>query len=373
MKTSVSVLLAICIRLATLMGYHRDAKSYSEITVFDAEMRRRVWLFLQVTDSIVAWQTGVPRIISQKIGDTAFPTNLLDEDFGPSDMRLPPPRPDNHLASGVVYLLAAERVLSVSSEITDAISVKTLSHEETSLLNQKLEDAMDKVPSILRIPSNPDPTNQNLNLHGYTLEITFQRARCILHRQYLVAHRNEQKFENLRQICVDSAQQILQHQTTLFQGIVHQARLHSRPCFSASISISNCLTAAMVLCFEIICLSRENLAPDVEYRADLVRLLKNSYETWRCFPKASFETSKAADTIASMLALVHSDDHDGSLVLAQEDSGLEAPSSFSVSEDENTGTGAFWGVLNGDSTFEMFDWVRVPPCRVREFECWDAS
>ncbi|CAG8388986.1 unnamed protein product [Penicillium salamii] len=356
MKTSVSVLLAIAIRLATLMGYHRDAKSYSQVTVFDAEMRRRVWLFLQVTDSVVAWQTGVPRIISQKIGDTAFPTNLLDEDFGPGDTKLPPPRPNTHLTSGVIYLVAREHIMSVSSDITDKMSMKTLSHEETTLLNQQLEQARDKVPPFLRITTNPN-TNQDLNLHRYTLEITFQRTRCILHRQYLVTHRNEQKYGHLRQICVDSARQILQHQSNLFQGIVHQARLYSRTCFSASLSISDCLTAAMVICFEIICLSREN--PRDSSRADLVRLLQNSYETWRCFPKASFETSKAADTIASMLALVHSDDSHGAIefpVSVQRDGGAELQSPVSMTED--TGTGAFWNVLNGDSTLEMFDWVR---------------
>ncbi|CAG7945289.1 unnamed protein product [Penicillium salamii] len=357
LKTSVSVLLAIAIRLATLMGYHRDAKPYSQVTVFDAEMRRRVWLFLQVTDSVVAWQTGVPRIISQKIGDTAFPTNLLDDDFGPTDTKLPPPRPNTHLTSGVIYLIAREHIMSASSDITDKMSMKTLSHEETTHLNQQLEQARDKVPPFLRI-TNPN-TNQDLNLHRYTLEITFQRTRCILHRQYLVTHRNEQKYKPLHQICVDSARQILHHQSNLFQGIVHQARLYSRTCFSASLSISDCLTAAMVICFEIICLSREH--PADSSRADLIRLLQNSCETWRCFPKASFETSKAAETIASMLALVHLDDSHGAVEfpVSVQRGGAELRSPVSMTGD--TGTGAFLNVLNGDSTLEMFDWVR-PGC-----------
>ena len=346
------------------MGYHRDAQPYSQVTVFEAEMRRRVWLFLQVTDSIVSWQTGVPRVLSRKIGDTSFPRNLLDEDFGPTDLTLPPPRPETHLSSRIVYLISIERVLSITSEITDTVSVKSLSYEETITLNQQLEAARDQIPPLLKInTTNPNDmmTDQDLDIQRFTLEITFQRARCILHRQYLLTNRSESKYEHFRRICVDSARRILEYQTDLFQGIVRQARQHSRVWFGASMSISNCLTAAMVICFEIIYLSQADQISDSSYRAELIGLLQSSYEAWRLLPKPSFETSKAADTIASMLNLVHSDDYDGAICSSLSHPGSESPGNPSAEAMGTTGIGTFSDMLSSDPEFEMFDWVSHPP------------
>lgn len=96
LKTSISVLLGICIRLALMMGYHQDSGSYSHITVFEAEMRRRTWLYLKIADSIVSCQTGVPRVISGIPGNTALPRDLLDTTFGPTTVELPPPQSETH-------------------------------------------------------------------------------------------------------------------------------------------------------------------------------------------------------------------------------------------------------------------------------------
>jgi hypothetical protein len=350
-----------------MMGYHRDARSYSHITVFDAEMRRRVWLFLQSTDSIVSWQTGLPRVLFSRLGDTAFPRNLLDEDFGPTNTELPSPRPETDLSSGVVYMIANEQVLSITSEITDKISTGPLSYGETIRLNEQLEAAKSQIPYPLRLlPINPSKPSANNypKVQQYTLEITLQRARCVLYRQYLLKNRSDAKHAHLRNTCVDSARIILQCQSDLFQGAVDEACRHSKVWFGASISISNSLTAAMVICFEIIYISQTERGPDDTYRTGLIELLRNSYQTWKVFSKNSFETSMAADAIATMIELVDSyESHDtactsaSSTLLENQDvtgNGLET----SIRQTETMARGPFSDMLNMDSEFVMFDWVR---------------
>ncbi|KAJ5775470.1 uncharacterized protein N7511_000481 [Penicillium nucicola] len=365
LKTSVSILLAICIRLAIMMGYHHDAQSYSHITVFDAEMRRRVWLFLQSTDSIVSWQTGLPRVLFSKLGDTCFPRNLLDEDFGPNTAELPHPRPEIDLTSGVVYMVATEQVLSVTSEITDKISTGTLSHGETVRLSQKLESTKARIPYPLRlsqITASKTWIDNGLKLQQYTLEITIQRATCILHRQYLLSNRYDEKYAYLRNNCVDSARRILSCQADLFQGAFDQAWRHSRVWFGASISISNCLTAAMVICFEIIYVSQAEMIPNDTYRAGLIDLLRSSYDTWKVFPRTSFEISMAADAIATMLKLVDSYDTKDtpftsvSSVTTGSQKDYENAENISIDRAEAVTLGPFSDMPNGDSEFAMFDW-----------------
>ncbi|OQD88302.1 hypothetical protein PENANT_c004G01186 [Penicillium antarcticum] len=365
LKTSVSILLTICIRLAIMMGYHHDAQSYSHITVFDAEMRRRVWLFLQSTDSMVSWQTGLPRVLFNKLGDTSFPRNLLDEDFGPTTSELPYPRPETDLASGVVYMIATEQVLSVTSEITDIISTGTISYGETVRLSQKLEVAKSRIPYPLRLPQiNPSKRRigSSHKLQQYTLEITIQRATCILYRQYLLTNRSDEKYAHLRDTCVDSARRILSCQADLFQDAVDQAWQHSRVWFGASISISNCLTAAMIICFEIIYVSQAERGPDDTYRAGLVELLRSSYDTWKVFPTASFETSMAADAIATMLNLV--DSYDSNNTTCTPVSSITPENRYEHENFENVlidraatvTLGPFSDMLDNDSDFVMFDW-----------------
>jgi hypothetical protein len=68
------IILGIILRLPLRMGYHREPSKFPRITPFQAEMRRRVWLFLNSLDVFVSVQMGLPRMIRQSQCDTAKPT-----------------------------------------------------------------------------------------------------------------------------------------------------------------------------------------------------------------------------------------------------------------------------------------------------------
>lgn len=98
----------------------------------------------------------------------------------------------------------------------------------------------------------------------------------------------------------------------------------------------------------------------------LVELLRSSYDTWKVFPTTSFETSLAADAIATMIKLVDSYDCNNTLCTSisstfPEDcdrDGLEnVPIAF-IDRTEAIIPGRFSDMRNSDSEFVMFDWVR---------------
>ncbi|KAJ5916884.1 hypothetical protein N7504_000899 [Penicillium tannophilum] len=367
LKTSVSVLLGICIRLAIMMGYHRDSRPYSQISVFEAEMRRRTWLILQITDSTVSCQTGVPRVVSGRLGDTALPRDILDTSFGPTTVELPPPQSETQRPTNITYMVAVWRIMAVYNEMMDILSFRTLSYDETLQLNQDLEAARDNIPPLLRMQTTDldgPPTDDDIIVDRHTLEITFQRTRCILHRQYLLANRNEIKNENFRGLCVSAAKRIIELQIKLFQDILPRAREHRRAWFGASRSITDCLTAAIIICFEIINLSQAEQASHADRIAGFIELLRNLYNTWKIAPEPSFETSQSAETLATMFKLVQSGDSLRSSGPKQsieiDDQAASRPSPEPSRDETETQdlltVGCLQDMLSADWEFEMFDW-----------------
>ncbi|PYH31538.1 uncharacterized protein BO87DRAFT_442136 [Aspergillus neoniger CBS 115656] len=355
-KTGLPMLLSIVSRLAIMMGYHRDPQLYYlQISSFEAEMRRRAWLVLITIDSVLAWHTGLPRVISQSLGDVRRPRNLLDSDFGPETTFLPPSRPADEVASNIVYMSAMEQMLSVANEVGDKASHPSLLPERTLEFNMKLENTKSRLPSILHLQS-PEirASDDETVIKQYCLEITYQRARCILHRHYLTALYPE-PHKGLRSVCVDAARQVLTLYSELFQVL---AKTHNQQLawFGASRSNSDCLTAAMVISLEVITQSKNGRTVGITPQADLIELLKASQISWRSSPRPSSETLKAAGIIGTMLDLLG---YGGAGPLlasygAQEGQQNHRESTVTFLRSPSM----MHDILTGDSALEMFDWVR---------------
>ncbi|OJI88426.1 hypothetical protein ASPTUDRAFT_919642 [Aspergillus tubingensis CBS 134.48] len=355
-KTGLPMLLSIVSRLAIMMGYHRDPQLYHlQISSFEAEMRRRAWLVLITIDSVLAWHTGLPRVISQSLGDVRRPRNLLDSDFGPETTVLPPSRPADEVASNIVYMSAMEQMLSVANEVGDKASHPSLLPERTLELNVKLENTKSRLPSILQLQS-PEirASDDETVIKQYCLEITYQRARCILHRHYLTALYPE-PHRGLRSVCVDAARQVLTLYSELFQVL---AKTHNQQLawFGASRSNSDCLTAAMVISLEVITQSKNGRTVGITPQADLIELLKASQISWRSSPRPSSETLKAAGIIGTMLDLLG---YGGAGPLLASYGAQEGQQNHRESTETFLRSPSMMhDILTGDSALEMFDWVR---------------
>ncbi|RAH53834.1 hypothetical protein BO85DRAFT_380882 [Aspergillus piperis CBS 112811] len=355
-KTGLPMLLSIVSRLAIMMGYHRDPQLYHlQISSFEAEMRRRAWLVLITIDSILAWHTGLPRVISQSLGDVRRPMNLLDSDFGPETTVLPPSRPADEVASNIVYMSAMEQMLSVANEVGDMASHPSLLPERTLELNMKLENTKSRLPSILQLQSpETRASDDETVIKQYCLEITYQRARCILHRHYLTALYPE-LHKGLRSVCVDAAQQVLTLNSELFQ-VLTKTHNQQLAWFGASRSNSDCLTAAMVISLEVITQSKNGRTVGITPQADLIELLKASQISWRSSPRPTSETLKAAGIIGTMLDLLG---YGGPGPLLASYGAQEGQQNHRESTETFLRSPSMMhDILTGDSALEMFDWVR---------------
>ncbi|KAF4981235.1 hypothetical protein FZEAL_2923 [Fusarium zealandicum] len=75
-------LTSLVIRLAQGLGLHRDGDGH-RFTPYVAEMRRRLWHFIVVLDVRGSEDRGAEAILTKARFDTATPTPIDDEDFGP--------------------------------------------------------------------------------------------------------------------------------------------------------------------------------------------------------------------------------------------------------------------------------------------------
>ncbi|KAF7542723.1 hypothetical protein G7Z17_g11341 [Cylindrodendrum hubeiense] len=83
----------LTVRLAQRRGYHLDAVNVStNITPFEAEMRRRTWFMIQSSDLLFSFQLGMPPMIYQEVCNADHPRNLIDDDFD-EGTEVPPSRP----------------------------------------------------------------------------------------------------------------------------------------------------------------------------------------------------------------------------------------------------------------------------------------
>ncbi|RAK81699.1 fungal specific transcription factor domain-containing protein [Aspergillus fijiensis CBS 313.89] len=346
-KTGVSILLGIVSRLATMMGYHQSAHlCHPPLLAFEAEMRCRAWLLLSVIDNVVASQTGLPRVMYQGLTNSARPRNLLDDDFNSTMSVLPSSRSTTGTLSHVVYMLALDDLYSVANEIADLAAKGPISPDSTARLGQQLE--------ALR--------------NGLPCSLLYQRSRCILHRQYLISSESNPSFDAFRWACVDAARCVLEQQCLLFQEALHGPRNRKRVWFGASRSVSDCLTAAMVICLEVINRTKVSSQPSLTSDAstELVHILQRTYFNLKQTPKSPIEITKAAEILATMLGRM------GHAVTWNSDSDETRPSTDpsnpKISDPQfqeitppsgllSSPWLVFDNLVHGDSPFEMFDWA----------------
>ncbi|KAM0256027.1 hypothetical protein ACHAQJ_005226 [Trichoderma viride] len=365
LKTDVSVLLGLVSRLAIVAGYHRDTQIHSQITTFQAEMRRRSWLVLLVTDCVVAYETGLPRVIPSGLGDARRPRNLLDEDFNSFTAALPPARTAIKSCNRIVYMLKMESILSMAADIADAAPGLASLPERTAKLNEELEAIRDSIPAILRIPSaGSSITDEKMAIWRSNLEMTYQRTHCTLHRPFLMKHSSDRQTRSFRETCVSAAQRILELENEIFPVFVW---------FGASRCVSDGLTAAMVICLELIYRTEDEQLPYSVTSDQLIQLLESLlYMSWKCAPRHSPEIDVAIKILTVMLRQMgihnpgqYAEEPNSSLHIESHSSEVapQASSFTNDMEDENMlfSQNPIYELLSRDSMEDLFDWVRTLP------------
>ncbi|KAL4891739.1 hypothetical protein BDV59DRAFT_194162 [Aspergillus ambiguus] len=313
-QVSVSFLLGLTIKLAMRTGYHRDPRHFAEVSPYRGEMRRRIWATLRQLDTLISFQVGLPRTTQDWQEDVEFPHNLSDEDFDEDTRELPPSFPETVITK-MSYMRAKGRIMGIFGKISDiAFSREPITYEETLDLDRQLEEAHDLFPQEFRIrpieQSMIDPPE--LILQRFTLELLYQKARCVLHRRYLGEVHNNIRYAYSRWACLSASKEILRSQAGLHNetqpgGILYRDRI-----LPNSLQYADYVLAAMIICLELSYSNGRNeqngppnnIAVVIKGREDLLSVLQASHQIFEKSRRQSADAQKAYVALTIMLRRV---------------------------------------------------------------------
>lgn len=130
------------IRQAMYMGLHRDPKHLADMSVYRAEMRRRLWATILELNMQSAYDAGGPPLISTKHYDTQPPANLNDDELTDEPENTAPGANPNALTDMSVQLALFKSLplrLSIIKHVNEFRSRD--SYPETLRLNSDLTKA----------------------------------------------------------------------------------------------------------------------------------------------------------------------------------------------------------------------------------------
>lgn len=85
----VWMMTGMVIRMAHALGLHRDGAKLKHLTLYDIEIRRRVWWVILCLDMRSSEDQGVDLTVAHGTFDTLMPLNINDLDFSPESTQLP--------------------------------------------------------------------------------------------------------------------------------------------------------------------------------------------------------------------------------------------------------------------------------------------
>lgn len=245
-SSDVAILMGTLIRLATVMGYHRDAdKPPKRISAFNGEMRRRAWSFCMQLDMLISFQLGLPSNTQFPTWDTKPPTNLFDSDFDEDTVQLPPERPATEPTGLLFYIAKHKLMIAFEKVIRHTLSVTDRPDDEIDMIDQEIRSVFTALPASLqpRAMTNSVFDSPSVKITRLCVHSIYLKSLCVLHRKYITRGRHHSL-----QICHASAMDLVREYLDVFNEFEPGGQLETERWFMGSISWHDFLLGCMALC-----------------------------------------------------------------------------------------------------------------------------
>jgi hypothetical protein len=241
------------VQLAFRMGYHRDPSKLPDVSCFDGEMRRRVWLNIYQLDALGSFQVGFPKMIASENCDAEVPGNYEWSDLEVDMTTLPPPRPMTH-NTPVRYTIAKAPIMEVFKKIiahTQMLIPAT--YDKTITLDFEMREAIGNLPDSFkpRDVSQAIMDDSTLIWGRINVELLSYKGIIVLHRRYLKHEFRVPKYETSRKYCVEAALSTLARQADISEATKPGGRLYEDRWRMNSLTTQDFLLAAMVICLDL--------------------------------------------------------------------------------------------------------------------------
>ncbi|KAK1760833.1 fungal-specific transcription factor domain-containing protein [Echria macrotheca] len=309
------VLSSIGIRLMLQMGLHREPSKLPNISPFDGEMRRRMWHLAVQIELLVSFHMGLPSMLDGLETDVLPQANLTDEDLSPDMTGLPPSRPDSESTQMTYSRWKSAICVHFGKIAAQANSISVPAYGEVMRLDRELEETWSKVPSFMKVkPFQESLHDPPARIHQrFGLASLYQKARCVLHRRYLMEPILKKEHAYSRRACLEAAVAILEYQDIIHLATLPGGVLRQHGWYLAAIATYDFLIAAMII---FVLHQSQTYEDDEAYSSmagsggkrmpqpskdELVGMLRNSHQIWVTVSKDAPATKKAGDILEAML------------------------------------------------------------------------
>jgi hypothetical protein len=250
--------------------------------------------------------------------DTEAPRNILDEDFDEHVKILPPPRPETEGLIPIAYSNIKHRITKVFGTIVDqANSTYPISYDEVLKLDKILHQTHQQTPDILKLRSIEDLATGSVEtrVRKFSIDITFQKARCVLHRKFFVLSKATATYPYpySMKACIEAAMRILECQIYIHNETQPGTVLHKQRWKASSLITHDFLVAAMLICLYLghcVGLPPGQEKPEcggirVKWSPeDMLQTINSSHRIFEEMSGSSKEALKAAKALSGMLTKV---------------------------------------------------------------------
>ncbi|KAJ5286918.1 hypothetical protein N7478_002604 [Penicillium angulare] len=271
------VIFSMAVRLAYELGYHRDPDFVGSFTVFEGEMRRRLWALLKQFDAMISFQLGLPSNICIENCDTKSPRNLSDADFNVDTQVLPISRAETE-PMGILWFIVKDRQMNIFSSVCrETLSFHDKSETQIIELDDQIKQMHTTIPKILRTrpisESVSDPPF--LIMVRIYVEFIYLKSLCVLHRKYM-----SQGNTFSTEACFIAGRRLVSQFIEMYKEFAPGGQLCQERWMLTNFTMNDFLMGVMILCLVIHTGRRRDLQLSLmhpSYEKTIFSLLKQAH------------------------------------------------------------------------------------------------
>jgi hypothetical protein len=198
------------VRSAMIMGLHLDPANIKSISLYQTEMRKRLWATVLELDLQASMMAGMPLTARDLECYNPIPTNLNDEDFDESSTKLPPSRPLSDLTDSLYQVYLAS-TLPQRFKALSLVQRATPDLNEAIEVGRKAEKCLVSKPLVLSLHrSQLIPGDRGDLLHRVLLDLYLRRPLFCLYKPLLYSDQgNPDATKEVWLHCIDSSLAVL--------------------------------------------------------------------------------------------------------------------------------------------------------------------
>ncbi|KAH8700842.1 hypothetical protein BGW36DRAFT_137076 [Talaromyces proteolyticus] len=257
LSTPLWISAASLLRMAMMIGLHRNTTLFPTLSPFQVEMRKRLWATVVELSVQSVMDSGVPCALSLDDGDSEGPSNIDDNDISLGSKSQVIPKGNRVLTDSSVQILLG-RSLHVRLEIARLINKTSradLTYDTTLKLGNELRAACREVSAFFQAHSSTRNKHETgvTDFHRRFIDMMLRRYILFLHRPFMIEARKDARYYLSRKICVESCIVMASYTEKLDEASEDSIDL-SRLTFAGNISFKGplCMDVISVLGFEIL-------------------------------------------------------------------------------------------------------------------------